>query len=76
MRQDQRGAGIHRRLSVVSQIKLVGQVAPKAGRISCPWCEKGALEHTPAEYGDPPTVVYCPECSSVFTLTAVPELSP
>lgn len=49
---------------------------PVEDRIQCPWCKQGWLENTPAEYKDPAAVVYCSDCSSVFKLTALPEVSP
>jgi hypothetical protein len=45
-------------------------------RIQCPWCNKGWLEPTPPEYKDPKAVVYCPDCSTVYRLNALPEVSP
>lgn len=50
--------------------------AEKPERIQCPWCSKGWLEPTPPEYKDPAAVIYCACCSSVFKITALPELSP
>jgi ssDNA-binding Zn-finger/Zn-ribbon topoisomerase 1 len=50
--------------------------AKPRGKIECPWCQRGTLEKTPPEYHDAPTIIYCPECSSVFKLVPVPEMSP
>lgn len=57
----------------------VGKIEPEAEgeqRIQCPWCQKGWLEKTPPEYKDPAAVVYCADCSSVFKITPLPEVSP
>jgi hypothetical protein len=54
----------------------VGDVEPLEERIQCPWCHQGWIEKTPPEYKDPEAVVYCPDCSSVFKLVPLPEVSP
>lgn len=56
--------------------KMVAISTRAEGKVTCPWCNKGALTNTAPDYNDPPTVVYCTECSSVFKLVAMPELSP